>query len=819
MSNCVRAHDDGMVDNQRLRDRSRPSALRGQLLAAWASALLVAGVTSAFAQDPSVVSNGSIAQNTTFGQSSSSAFSVPGKMDATQPLYLQGDELIYDSSGERVTARGNVEITYTGYVLTADEVVYDQSANTLSASGNVVLRDPNGGITRTERLTLTDDFRDGFIQSLSIVAKDNTRITARRAVRRDGNVTEFEQGKFTPCKHDAGKPPLWCISAAQVVHDKNAATITYLDAAFNVFGVPIAYVPYFQHADPSVKRRSGFLLPRFASSEDLGFGTEIPYYFALSPSYDFTFHPLYTAKQGVLWKGTWRQKLAFGDVRGQYNIKLAGIDQDAGQLPNNDQSLDGWRGSVQTRGDFSLASWWKFGWDVTLESDDTFRRFYKLDNILQTDRVNTVHFTGISERNFFQVKGYHFGGLLLSDEEHSESRVHPIVDWNYVMGTPVLGGELSWNVNALSFSRDLRFVDATQTTIDTGTDSQRLVADVNWRRRLIDPLGITYTPFANVRGDLLTYNNAVDPVNNVLIDGDTTARGVASAGLLASYPWLARTQTASHVIEPVGQIIARTASVSQRHLPNEDARSLVFDDTNLFALNKTSGLDRVETGTRANVGVQYTFQADSGQYARFLIGQSYHLSGENIYALVSGREPSENPLTAANVLTPRNGLEESRSDYVLGAYLAPSQMFLFIGQARFDNDELSMRRADATARVTYGPAVLHTTYTYTASDPLVLSTSDQQEVLASVGLRLADHWYFLGTLRYDIDDSEFRSHSLGLRYSDDCFMLTATYSETNTNNADITSDRTIMLHFALKHIGEFSYNADALDHLFGENQG
>jgi LPS-assembly protein len=148
------------------------------------------------------------------------------KIDKAQPLYLQGDELIYDTRNNRVIARGNVEIYYNNYILTADQVIYDQNANTLTAEGNSQLKEPNGNIVRADKLVTTNDFRDAFVQSLSIVSKDDTRIAARRAVRREGNVTEFEQGKFTPCKNDPGKPPLWCISAARIVHDQQAATIT-----------------------------------------------------------------------------------------------------------------------------------------------------------------------------------------------------------------------------------------------------------------------------------------------------------------------------------------------------------------------------------------------------------------------------------------------------------------------------------------------------------------------------------------------------------------------------------------------------------------
>ena len=103
-------------------------------------------------------------------------------------------------------------------------------------------------------------------------------------------------------------PPLWCLSAATVVHDQAAATISYQDAQFELFGVPILYTPYFEHADPSVKRKSGFLMPQPTISDNLGYSTTIPYYFALAPNYDFTFYPMYTSRQGILWQGDWRHR-------------------------------------------------------------------------------------------------------------------------------------------------------------------------------------------------------------------------------------------------------------------------------------------------------------------------------------------------------------------------------------------------------------------------------------------------------------------------------------------------------------------------------
>ena len=791
------------------------------LLACLAVLAAALAPTEVLAQDPSITQKGSrdpvTARNITKATKGSTAFpkqkggifGSPRKIDRAQPLYLQGDELIYDTRGNRVTARGNVEIFYNDYILTADEVTYDQDANTLTAAGNVMLKEPNGNIIRADSYTLTDDFRDGFVQSLSVVARDDTRIAADRLVRRDGSVNEYQNAKFSPCKSDGGTPPLWCIAASRAIHDQQAATITYQDAQFEVYGVPILYLPYFQHADPSVKRKSGFLAPSFGHSEKLGYTTEIPYYFALAPNYDFVFNPAYMSRMGVMWQGTWRHRLADG----QYSVKFAAIDQDANDLPSgtvDKDSLDGWRGTLETKGKFSLASWWHYGWDITLESDDTFRRFYKFDSVLLTDRVNSVFLTGQSDRNYFNATFYHFGGLLLDDTPDSESMVYPIIDYNYVFADPILGGELRWDSNFLSFGRQ-----------DAGTNKNRFqtmnrfVTELKWRRRLTDAIGITYTPFAEVRGDLYQVSNYVDPQTTLDISDDTLARGLATGGVTVAYPWAASTAGATHVVEPIGQVITRQAKIDQRQLPDEDARSLVFDDTNLFETQKFSGYDRIETGTRLNVGVQYTFQANSGGYARVLAGQSFHLAGQNPYK-DPGVDANDNP-----IFNPDSGLQTDRSDYVLGAYLAPFQGFRLISQSRFNEEDLTLRRQDLAVGVTAGPFLAQAAYAYANTDPQPLTGvvgDTNQDVTGTVGLQLSRNWSVLGSMRYDIDNNQRLTDSLQLRYADECFVLTASYNETFIEDPqrDITPDRSIMLRFELKHLGQFAYKTDPLDHVFGD---
>ena len=94
-------------------------------------------------------------------------------------------------------------------------------------------------------------------------------------------------------------------------------------ARLEIFGMPLAFLPVFEIADPTVKQKSGFLTPSYHSSSDLGYGARVPYYWALSPTYDITFYPAWYSKQGFLGMAEWRQRFNSG----QYSITVGGIKQ------------------------------------------------------------------------------------------------------------------------------------------------------------------------------------------------------------------------------------------------------------------------------------------------------------------------------------------------------------------------------------------------------------------------------------------------------------------------------------------------------------
>ena len=108
--------------------------------AAFALIALAAYAQPAAAQDPSIVAP-AVAKSSAFPKNS--LVGPSHNIDKSQPLLPAGRRAdLRQIGGNRVIARGNVEIFYNNYILTADEVVYDQTANTLTAVGNVTLKEP-----------------------------------------------------------------------------------------------------------------------------------------------------------------------------------------------------------------------------------------------------------------------------------------------------------------------------------------------------------------------------------------------------------------------------------------------------------------------------------------------------------------------------------------------------------------------------------------------------------------------------------------------------------------------------------------------------
>lgn len=759
------------------------STVRTALLAGVAACAFFAAMGSSFAQD---------------------VLPLPDQQaDDNAKLYLSSNQLVYDRDNKKVTATGAVKINYKGHKLVADNVTYDQGSGRLIATGKIEVVEPDGNKIYADKMDVTDDFGQGFINSLRIETTDDTHIAAESGQRVNSTVFVLQNGVYTACKPCADQPekaPLWQVKARKVIENGETHTVRLEGTRLELFGMPIAYLPFIEVPDHTVKRKSGFLFPTFSSAQNLGFGATIPYYYVINPSTDFTFSPTVYSTQGLLLSGELRQRFDHGS----HTLQMAGISQmkRSAFAAGTSDSLRTQRGMIRSTGSFQINPRWTFGWDVMAQTDNNFSRTYSLKGLNSSTFVNQVYLTGLGKRNYFDVRSYYFDVQDADPKntaEYQQAFVHPVLDYNAVVDKPVAGGELSYDLNFTNLThRGLAAYTAGTTTRFPGVrgETSRLSVDTQWRRRFVSDGGLVVTPVLAARADAFqlgmkapsspTYTYA-----GSFYSGVGTTRSMITAGTEVSYPFLITMPGSQHVIEPVGQIFVRPDEQMAGRLPNEDAQSFVFDATNLFDRDKFSGYDRIEGGTRANLGIRYKGTFDSGYSVNAIAGQSFQVAGRNSFA--------QTDLVYAGW---NSGLDKKASDYV-GMVNVQTPFGLGLTESlRLKKENFQVARLDSTLSFSSRTYSVSATYSRLAPQPEYGSPDRGEQIILTNSLKFKDYWKVYGTVNYDLRKKLLNSSTIGLSYEDECTIFAIGFTSTRDTTNNVASDWAIGARLSFRTLGD-----------------
>ncbi|MGU3574848.1 LPS-assembly protein LptD [Brucellaceae bacterium C25G] len=723
------------------------------------------------------------------------------KTDPNARMLLQADELVYDRDVQTVVAQGAVQIEYDGNRLVADKVTYNQKTNRMTASGNVQIVEKDGNTIYTDEIDVTDDFRDGFVNGLRVETTDDTRFIAESAERSGGEITTFNNGIYTACQaceKNPDRPVLWQIKAQKIIWNGARKTVRFERGQFELFGMPLAFLPAFEIADPSVKRKSGFLFPGFAYKDKLGFGVKASYFWNLAPNYDLTVSTTGYTQQGFLTEAEWRHRLESGS----YNLRVAGIHQLNPDKFNSNttDSTNTNRGMIASKGDFAINTRWQYGWDVMAQSDKNFSRTYDIEGYSSQTQTSKIYLKGLGERSHFDLNFYRFDvqeDKLSSNKSEVSSKqpwVFPSLDYLYVAPDPVYGGEFTVTNNLQVLYRKNQYDSGTRGQANyrvpgvSGTNA-RFTTEAEWKRSFITEQGLVITPLLALRGDAIGVNS-----NSIDVTRSQAFRGMATAGMEVRWPILFSSTSSTHIIEPTAQIFVRNNEPYAGEMPNEDAQSFVFDATNLFTRDKFSGYDRVEGGTRANLGFRYSGNLNNGWAVYGLAGQSFQLGGLNSFAthdfVNAGAE---------------SGLQNRTSDYVAMLGLSNGEGFNLAVRGRFDRKTVSLKRGEIEAVQSWSKLTVSTRYAYIAPQPDYGYTRERQELALSASAKLNDNWRVFGGGTYELVSNTLVRASAGLAYDDECFSYSMVYSQTRNPppSTETKPSHKIGFNITFRTLGDF----------------
>lgn len=683
---------------------------------------------------------------------------------------FQAVTISYDEASQIITAEGQVEVAQAGRIVKSDKIIYNLPQDKVEAIGNVVMMDKNGDVHFAERAELKTKLKDGYIQKLKSVLADGSRITASEG-QKTGGKTVMKDASYTPCeecKLNPDKPVLWQIVADEVTHDDENHSIDYKNAKFEVYGVPVAYVPYFSHSDGTIKQKSGFLTPKLSLNSQLGFGLESRYYWGISPSEDATIGAKVFSKNIPQITGEYRKRFD--------NAKLEFDSSATYSNDNNDTENDRKaRAHLFGKGLWDINDKWRSGLNLQLSTDDTYLREFDItrDNVLE----NQIYVERFDDRDYFSARALAFQDVRVSNRSVDQPNILPEIQASF-LGNPndLLGGRWNADFSSLNLLRE-----------GSGQDILRGSTNLQWQRRDSIDLGFINTLSLSMRGDAYQIYDRDLNSNVGGTGGENAFRFYPVIHDVVSYPVAKNMGSAQIIIEPTVSFTMSSKTKNDTKIPNEDSQDAQIDTTNIFEANRFPGLDRVEDKSHITYGSRAGIYADDGSLGEFFLGQSYRFDNDS------------------NPFPDGSGLSEQESDVVGQVTIQYQNLYDLNYRFQLGSDNFQSERHELDASADFGRLSLSTTYLYARELENTDIQDSRQQIYGASAYELDENWNLSSHVRYDLSKEEegLRSTGLGLNYIGQCFniltSLRRNYSDKETG--DNATEFSVQL--GLKNIGSF----------------
>lgn len=693
-------------------------------------------------------------------------------LSRNDPVAFTADEVNYDRDHGLVTATGNVEAWQNDHIIRADKVTFDRNTDVVAAVGHVTMIEPDGQVLFSEYAELTQGMREGVLRTMSAILAENGRLVANGARRTEGKVNELSRAVYTTCNlcaKDPTKAPLWDIRARDAVQDQENHRIEYRDAVLDIYGIPVGWLPYFWHVDPSVKRASGFLIPSYGHAKNLGEFVQTPYFWALDQNSDVTITPTFSTQQYLNVDSLYRRR--FND--GRLNVDLGvGYDQDKVQ------------GAIFADGQFALDDTWRYGFNLNRATSAAYLRDYKFNN--HADILNSnIYLEGFGTGSYSRLDTQAYQGLVASIQQARLPYVLPRYKYSYFGEPDALGGRVSFDTENFNVIRS------------TGTNTQRLGTSIRWDRPFENALGQQYK--FTVRNDAAAYNatSLNENPNYSPTSSASEVRSQPNMALEVRWPFLRQGQ-GTQVIEPIVQVVAGpyTGGLRKQTIPNEDSLDFEYTDQNLFSINKYPGIDRQEGGGRVNAGLHAKWTAPNGMSLDQLVGQSFRTKASDTFPVGSGLEHRASDIVTRTTFTPANWLD-------------------FTGRTRLDRRDASLRFADMQGSTGVEHFRLGAGYLYsdvnpyffydTAAVPASYFKPRNEVTLSATGNY--DKYRFSAFARRDLQLNKMVSAGVRATYENECLVLDANVSRRYTSLNGDNGATLVLFQVTFKTVGQFGFHA------------
>lgn len=699
-----------------------------------------------------------------------------------EQVNFSAGSLEYDYERDIVTANSDVRMLRQGQRLRADTVVWNRKTGKVLASGNIAVTNPEGDTAYGDSIELTDSLKDGVVDNMLVVLERGGRLAAERGTRRDDGSISLDRAAYTACSvtasDDCPKEPTWKVTAIRVVYRPDRERVYYVGARVHLFGLPSLPLPRFSHPAGDANA-SGLLAPVIRFDQVNGIELATPYFFRLAPNRSATITPHVYSNVLPMIQANYQHLTRDGaiSITGYATSSRRSDDLASGFTTTTEKAFRGYLDGV---GRYQLDANWSLSGSLRLVTDRTFLRRY---DIWGGDRLRTTFaLERVDQDSYFSLAGWAVQTLRVGERQGLQPVALPELDYRKRMTEGLLGGTVQLQLNTLSLARK------------AGQDTQRAFVGARWDLRRLTNWGqeITLTAYGRADAYNTDHTLATNVVNYRGIEGFQT-RAIGAIAADVRWPFVGALGSGTQRITPRLQIVA-SPTIKNLAIPNEDARAIDLEDSNLFALNRFSGYDRWEDSSRATYGLEWNVDLPGISVAT-VIGQSYRLSDQ------------------PTILPPGTGLSDRFSDIVGRTTVRVGDIVSFTHRYRLDKDHLAVRRNEIDATV--GSRSTYALVGYLRLNRninQVEDLQDREEIRVAGRVQFAQFWSAFASGLIDLTDRSDDvfslangfdpiRHRLGVQYEDDCLTLGVTWRRDYRTTGDARRGDSYLLTLAFKNLG------------------
>ncbi|MEE9319436.1 MAG: LPS assembly protein LptD [Granulosicoccus sp.] len=642
------------------------------------------------------------------------------------PVEAEADRIVSDKGV--VSLEGNTTIDYLGRQIFAENAKYTPDSGEVLIDGSLRFR--GQGILLDSENARFDLRHNLFETGQSIYEID---LNGNRATGSATGMARTLEGKFelNGATYSTCPPgdKSWYIRADSISLDPEEGIGTAKKLTLNFKGVPIMAIPAFSFPI-SPKRKTGFLAPIFARSDNTGFELHIPWYWNIRPNIDATFIPRVMSKRGT----QLRTELRYLSTQGIWTLDNEYL---------NDSELNYTRRAfTQLNHAGRFDRYWSSRIKASRVSDKDY--FLDLGNSLELASITHLEqradlifdngpVTGLARLQSFQT----VDAAIVADER--PYRRLPQLTARVEAPQKLLG------IKALA-DAEFVFFDRTDSTIGSRIDIQpRLTLPVQRDAWFFKPSWSHRFTYYNLTNSGENFDSASSRnLDTLSIDGGLFFdRALGNSGSIQT-------------LEPRAFYL-RVPYQDQSDIPLFDSSAFDFNISQLFRENRFSGSDRVADANQLSLALTSRFinGLDGRETLRASMGQIFYFNDRRVSL------STESPTTATTDTRDTSDFVGELSAEFKNDWRGKSSIQWNPDDSSTVRGSLQLSYRPADGRIiNLGHRVVHNN-----------QNTNTEQLDMSVLWPIGDSWRIAGRWNYSLDDDVSIESLVGLEYDSCCWAL------------------------------------------------